>query len=309
MLELLHSERVDLLLAHDLLKNGTGALSAEAEAGLLTTLEDMLTTARTRFGISGSVAAATAVFRKASNGMAILDKLQQQLGLRVHLLEQAVEGAVGFRTAATAWAADAGADPAAAAAQVVAWDSGGGSFQLTIQEGPPITFTVWEGPLGSASMTAMMVEKVQGRSFAETQSANPATAEQAAALQALTRRTLEELHQPMPPALAAMLASSEYTVVGIGQRTCVFALGSQVTGKSVYTLADVRAAIGQTLERSDEELGRLYLQPEMVVPKLCLLIVVMDMFRIPAVSYKCTNGSCIGLLVTPSLWNLDGDDK
>jgi hypothetical protein len=62
------------------------------------------------------------------------------------------------------------------------------------------------------------------------------------------------------------------------------------------------AATRAVLGRSDAELEALgfpkHLQPDMVVPKLCLIETVMQLFEIEQYEYHPSAGSCLGVLAS-----------
>lgn len=63
----------------------------------------------------------------------------------------------------------------------------------------------------------------------------------------------------------------------------------------------MRGAIEQSTLKSDEELST-YRQHQMVVPKLCLTMAVMEHLEITQLTYQPACGSCAGLLVHDSFW-------
>lgn len=75
------------------------------------------------------VAVATASFRKAANVQQFIDKIYRETGIKVHIIDQQLEGILAF----VATSAQANTDPS----NLVVWDIGGGSFQFSAldQEG------------------------------------------------------------------------------------------------------------------------------------------------------------------------------
>ena len=63
----------------------------------------------------------------------------------------------------------------------------------------------------------------------------------------------------------------------------------------------VQAAIDQSVNKSDAELSQ-HLQYQMVVPKLCLTMAVMEQLDITTFTYQPACGSCAGLLVHDHFW-------
>ena len=76
-----------------------------------------------KYGAEKVVAVATASFRKAYNAEAFIDRIQQETGVTVHIVDQDLEGALGFE--ATAAQVDASPN------ELIVWDIGGGSYQFT----------------------------------------------------------------------------------------------------------------------------------------------------------------------------------
>merc|ERR1719189_1173206 len=68
-------------------------------------------------------AIATEVFRKAANGEQYLAQIKEEFGLAVDMVSQDLEAELGFRTAA--------ALHDGRAQDLICWDSGGASFQIT----------------------------------------------------------------------------------------------------------------------------------------------------------------------------------
>ena len=63
----------------------------------------------------------------------------------------------------------------------------------------------------------------------------------------------------------------------------------------------MRGAIGQSIDKRDEDLS-VHLQHQMVVPKLCLTMAVMEQLDITTLTYQPACGSCAGLLVHDHFW-------
>lgn len=297
VVEVLFSDQVEMLLAHDYLKNGTGYLSEEI-------LEKAFAAMRTYSELATSLGAtkitgiATAVFRKAKNGGDYLARLKRELGVELRIVSQVEEGEIGFTTAVGS--AGSSVDPG----RLIAYDSGAASFQITARGGADGSILVYEGPWGSSSVLAEMVEKVQHKSFKECQSANPASPDDARALVDLLCASFPPAPRWLTDALKAGEGSSApaaSAVVGIGERTCIFAMAHTALGKFTFTQDDIWSAIESTCHKSNEELAG-FPESEMVVPKLCLLYAVMRFFAMTEILYAPTNGSCRGIILTPSFW-------
>lgn len=285
---------------------GTGLSDEIQQEGLevlaaLKTIAEELGTAEMR-GI------ATEVFRKATNGSGFLQQIEQQLGIRASIIEQQQEARLGWLAAVAGSSVPQGS--------VVAWDSGGGSFQITGQVAADGGVQSYMGAWGSTVATDALVTSVRGKSFTlGGGGVNPVSMEEARALIDRIQASLE----PAPAWLTTLLAEKQTRMVGIGGDTCIFRLASEVVGLLRSPLASssqlelprepdpeappqltpeiVWAGIESTVGTSDAELSTKFLQHWMVVPKLCLCFAVMDQLSLSSVSYQPACGSCAGVLV------------
>ena len=245
--------------------------------------------------LSVPTAIATEVFRKAPNGAAFLARVRDEIGLTVSLVSQDDEAMLGFRTAV----ALSGRFPA----ETIAYDSGGGSFQISTTaggaDGEPLR--MYMGALGASVATAQMVEIVQGSTLATCPSPNPVSADEAARLVAHLKGQLAP-----PPAWLRGTAIA----TSIGGPNSIFRLVEQVTEQLEpstvatppprrFDVAAVRRALEARCGLSDAELEALgHSEVTMVVPKLCLLQSVLEVCEIGAFLYVEAIGSCAGLLIS-----------
>lgn len=243
-------------------------------------------------GAPGLSGVGTAVFRLAEDGPKFLDNLREEDEIDVRLISQAEEGTLGWNTACAVTGMTAGEK---AAEDLVCWDSGGGSFQLSWCGGSEL----FEGPMGTSTVTAALV-RMQGRDFAPDVSPNPVSAENVAGL----RKFIEDVLDPLDKT-ACPIAKPESRVVTIGGDTCAFniariAVGSHSPPHMVHK-AELDAAIESHLGLDDNALlERGYtreLQPSMVVSKLVLVSTVMDVFKFDKFEYCPSTGSCLGVLL------------
>jgi hypothetical protein len=134
------------------------------------------------------VGIATAVFRETSNGPDVLDDLSRAFHCSLAVASQQLEGIIGYRTGCLALMERAKLQLPQACAELraivgsdsVVWDSGGASFQLTLEKriggGAQRQLAAYEGQWGSSKSTRAVVEDIQGRRF-PADSANPMTME------------------------------------------------------------------------------------------------------------------------------------
>jgi hypothetical protein len=130
------------------------------------------------------VGIATAIFRETSNGLDVLNGVSRRFRCSLAIASQQLEGMVGYRTGCLALKAFGGplseASNGGSAGNFVVWDSGGASFQLTLEKriggGAQRQLAAYEGQWGSSKSTRAVVEDIQGRRF-PADSANPMTME------------------------------------------------------------------------------------------------------------------------------------
>jgi len=286
---------VEVLFGGDWKASGSAnCLSEEIQTKGLRVFGELTAIAKELGAEGPSVAIATEVFRKAQNGQEFVHRVTEQSGIRVHLIQQAEEARLGLLSAIGL----SGAAPG----NVLAWDSGGGSFQVTAAPENIQDLQNFLGPWGSSVATAALVE-LQGGLFTTDSSPNPVAAGDADDLVEHIKASLGA-----PPAwLQGMMQKDGCTVVGIGGDTCIFRVCSQLIGKTEgITSQDVRAALGKVVEKGDEEISAdVPLQPRMAVPKMCLMVAVMEHLMLPEVTYQTATGSCAGLLVHDSVLKTD----
>lgn len=250
---------------------------------------------------------ATEVFRKAGNGEAYLQRVKAEVGLTASIVTQEQEGRLGFLAAAGL--------SGIPRHTLVSWDCGGASFQIcreAVTEGgapsssssPPLLLFL--APLGVSVVTAACVEQVQKKDFATVPTPNPVAPAEAEELMAHVRSLL--------PAVPDWLQGCE-GVVAIGGPNSMFRLATEIVGAlegSVpalsFTPAQVRKALGAVIGRSEADLTAAYCNRELadpasfVVPKMALLLAVMDACQLPRVTFQPAVGSCAGILVSNELY-------
>eukprot|EP01052_Picozoa_sp_SAG31_P038580 SAG31_NODE_5182_length_2694_cov_25.840848_1_plen_332_part_00 len=304
-----------MLYAADWKRSGTaGVLSTDIQQKGVDVLTELKHEA-TLLGAEQYSGIATEVFRKASNGADYLAQVRAKLGIPVVVVAQEAEARLGWLTAV--------AGGRAPAHTVIAWDSGGGSFQITAR---PKTETgsdellLYMGSWGSTVAAEQLTTAIRGQDFSTFATANPVRLTEARALVDHCKSTL-----PTAPGwLASLLGCSgedTATVVGIGGETSLFCILSEVAGllppqsdpfsnptneaKATgvdLTPAVVWEAIEATTGKSDGELQQ-FLQANILVPKLCLALAVMEQLGIRHVGYQPACGSCGGLLVHDSYYS------
>lgn len=287
------AEYVELLLAHDLKQSTDNKLSDAVLYQAIAVLRSLLAICRReRVARNKIYAVSTQVFRIAANGPEFLQRVQSELGLAINLITQDQEAFLGFLTGFTL-------SRVASASDIVVYDSGGASFQLTAWPPGAHAVETYTGALGSTPVTVALIESIQKKSFRATQSPNPVHRDEVLALRGWILDTL--INKPPSAAIMAAVARAGGLLVGIGEATCIFSIAAIAIGRNEYTSEEVWNAVFATLDRTDEELAR-FPQPTMVVPKLVLLYTVMTHVAARRVRYEKSTGLCNGVLVHPPFY-------
>jgi len=282
------SQEVPVSFAIDWKKSTDGNLSEDIMAQGMAVLQQFMEIC-TSLSVPATArcAVATEVFRKAGNGEKYLASVKEEFGLVVEMVSQEMEAEIGFRTAA--------ALETEKVDDLICWDSGGASFQITSQNPGGGSLRSYVGAFGSGVTSAVLVEKIQGAAFAEKPTANPVSAAEADAL-------ISYLKEQLPPPAEWL---SGKPVTAIGGPNSMFCVASEALGETVYALADLQRALQTVVGKTDAELAtRPFCQGELrepaglIVSKLCLLIAVMAHCSIAKVSFRLCTGSCPGLLIS-----------
>lgn len=267
-------------LRKDLGASKDGSLSQDIEKELIKTLKEMQWEVNT-YCPSEWVGVATSVFRTAKNGKEFLGRVEEATGVKIHIIPQTEEGAIGFASAVAA----SGENPE----NILAWDSGSGSFQISSLIDGKVEIYGAEFAMVPAMESLYAIRQ---QIFSKDTSPNPVSKDEALELIEIIRKKL--------PELPSWLVKNQKKVITIGGIS-IFSFGMQATGSSSIIKNEVLEAILQNCGKSDEQLSHFPNYKE-AVAALVLLYTVMDHCGFDQVSYCRTNGSCEGLLISPKYW-------
>ena len=287
-IRVLFSDETAILLGHDFKQSKEGRLSDE----ILSKLEEVLTHYRTiaiELDAEDLAGVATAVFRESKNGAEFIKKIRDEKGINLQLISQEEEGRIGFLTAMAASGKQAN--------EIIAWDSGGASFQITTAVDEKLF--MYEGPWGASKAVAALIE-IQGKDFSKVQNPNPTKLEDVIALNDRIKKSLHEASFE----LETQLNNLDVNVIAIGGPYSPFKITALATGTNVYTKKQVANAIKNLVGSSNEELAKQFPEPEMVIPRLTLVYAVMDHFGMDEVHYIATVGSTLGVFISPQFWRV-----
>ncbi|MGD9424492.1 Ppx/GppA phosphatase family protein [Pantoea sp. NSTU24] len=209
-------------------------------------LRQLLTHAQ-RFHPERISGVATAVFRNAGNGEAVIAQLQRQSGTAIRLISQQQEAKLGFLSAKAALG-----DPDARDEQLLVWDIGGGSMQMTAwrqEAGKPVA-DIYQGRLASVTLKNFILTVLKNQP--DARSPNPIGSWRPSVLRFVQFYAANDISPQIRQDIAGR------RVIGIGG-VHGFSIRNQLPGKpDRYTLAALRQLSEQQVWKGDSELSGDY---------------------------------------------------
>jgi len=229
-------------LAHSTDNQLNAAIAREGAAAL-----QQLVAHAQRFHPQRISGVATAVFRNASNGQAVIEQLQRQSGAQISIISQQQEAKLGFLSAKAALN-----DPAIRDEQLLVWDIGGGSMQMTAwrqQVGKPVA-DIYQGKLASVTLKNFILTVLKNSPDAKTP--NPIGSWRQSVLRFVQFYAANEVGPQIKQDVAGR------RVIGIGG-VHGFSIRNQLPGKpNHYTVAALSKLSQQQVWKGDSELSGDY---------------------------------------------------
>jgi exopolyphosphatase / guanosine-5'-triphosphate,3'-diphosphate pyrophosphatase len=235
IVRILHTEQFFVNFHGSLAKSSM--FSEDVKARGHEAFQKAITKAKT-FNPEGIIAVATAAFRDATNGLEFAQEIQEKNGIKVHVIDQKLEGELPFLAVL--------AKTNAKSEELLIWDIGGRSTQL-VRAGADGFCHVEGRNEGSGLFKDYIIEKIQGRSIQECNSPNPLSAQDVNQAKAYARSLAEKVDQ------AFKIQQLARTVVGVGP---VFGNGiAKSVGKTTFTREELSAVVQEMINKNDEELS------------------------------------------------------
>ena len=308
-----------------LLEHGIGGCLPHFKGGARHLMDDL---------VSGrcvvqAVATATAIFRLASNGQSVLDRLTRNVGLSCQLLPQEREAELGYLTAVSV---QSGGNQPAPSGPLVSWDSGGASFQLATPQADGSTnpLRIFNGLWGNSvtHLDLLQLQQTYPDAKAPTHigdDPNPVGVDMALRLH---KHILDDLNNDSRhPTDATRLFReifadpSAVRLHGIGGPTSAFKMTALATGKyKGITCEDVWRRVEQFALMTSQQIGDMcyedlpnppagcdpeneaFSQPKVLVPKLVLVFTVMKHLQIASFDFSETIGNTRAIVAMEDLW-------
>lgn len=241
-----------------------------------------------QLGATEFAAVGTQVFHQASNGMEYFRRLRDTLGIPASMITQEQQAMLGFL--ATLQYFDV------PPADLVVWDIGAASSQMVIelQSGEHISYL---GDLASVNFKNYIIETLQRKNPASTQSPNPLSLEE---MQQALEYAARQARKTVPEAIRERIARPDTRIMGIGPVHAVSILGQ--VGKELgedYTQQEVLEALEKRVGMTDAAVGGSYANVQ--ISNLILVLGYMKGLDIERVTPARIN-LADGLLVADELW-------
>lgn len=234
------------------------------------------------------IAVATAAFRKASNAQEFAKHIEESTGVTVRIINQDEEGILAFRgaLAVTPFKPE----------QMITWDIGGGSMQLTTLS-PEGTYLVEKGATASIPFKNGVIQEIKHQDPKNVQSPNPMTLEEMQAAVAFAGKSA----QSTPSFIKTKIQEPKQVIIGVGS-LFNYAIRPLVDG-SLVRPDTLQKAVEGMANKTDEQLpgGAL---AEVAVTNPLLVLGYMKELGIPQVEIVQVNNAD-GALTYPPYWEQD----
>lgn len=335
--EVLYEKAHQVLLQCDMAASGNKCLSPEIIKKSDDTLQ-LLKEKCIEFGVDSNNVrgVCTAVFRRAENGPDQVRKINEVFSYggdgkmdKVFIIKPEIEAEIGLQTCKAASKID----------DVISWDSGGGSYQITYSvpsnrfsqatnQGEILTHCQGLGDADAADYLC----KAAGKQFAPHKHMHPVSED-------VVDTAMSTLITDLHTAADWLQYPSGAHVVGFGGQTAMFYVGRMCSGVEDYlkdgnhnaqecSISDkpvFRDRVEELLKevcsmdwdsaskRFDEMHNSMAIYPdwkgatdlpekELILPKLMFLLAVMKKLDFNGYKYVCTTGNCLGVAQHQSFW-------
>lgn len=277
-------------LGEDYAESKDQTLSEKIENAATVALQELKKEAKLH-GATEFQGIATAIFRKAKNGEAVLSHLSQECKIPLRIVSQEKEGLIGFKTAVAL-------SPQIPEDELISWDSGNASFQIVTKNKE--RFNVYNGPLGNSLVLKTFIDEVRKHPYTQNEIVQPITTAECDTLVKIIQDKIA-----LPDWLQSKLHDQKSTVIAIGDNDSIFAIAAKNIGSNQFTIEQVRTVITQMANKPTEDLKHYvtFSNPETVLTRVLLLYSVMEKFRIQEVTFNESMGSTMGLLIDSEFWS------
>ncbi len=231
-------------------------------------------------------AIATSAFRKSNNSKEFVSQVEHLTGIKIQIILQREEGEIAFFSAL----ASGQFNPE----EVVVWDIGTGSLQMTTKKEDQ-GLTVYMGEqMGSVAFKSYIIDTIQEKDLEGNQSPNPITEEDLKMADSFARAFGRKAY----PIIKQKLQNSA-PVIGIG-RLFYHSIRPLASEGNKITRKALRTFITTSLNKTDQELNNPFAHVD--VSNCILTLAIMKALHIQEI-FPVETTSTKGLLISPQYWN------
>lgn len=193
-----------------------------------------------KYHVEKVVAVATAAFRNARNADAFIQRIEKETGIQVFVIDQDLEGKLAFEAALN--------QTEIPPSQLIVWDIGGGSIQLTTQneEGQ---YLIYRGHVASVPFKNMIIKEIQKKNSDLVATPNPMTSNE---IQLATQKA-REVAEKVDLLFKEKIREPTTRVVGVGS---VFAYGiDPLMEHRPFTAQQLERGVRSLAGKTDQDMG------------------------------------------------------
>jgi exopolyphosphatase/guanosine-5'-triphosphate,3'-diphosphate pyrophosphatase len=235
-----HTQRYFVNFYDSISKSANNHLSFEVMEEGRRAFKEAVDVARS-FTPDGIIAIATASFRHAANGAQFANEIQNETGIKVHIVDQNLEGKLAFQAILSKTDVDA--------EDLVVWDVGAGSIQF-IAMASDGSYLVDCGKEGVGAFRDYIVENIQHRNVKEFASPNPMSAEDITHATAHARN----LSKKVDRVFKEKINRPTTAIVGAGS-VFGFGIAEMLAKTPPFTIEDLTAVVESLPGKTDADLG------------------------------------------------------
>lgn len=265
-------------------KSEDGTFDAETKALGLKTFKEIRELAD-QYQVQKIAAIATSAFRKANNSKRFVSEIGKQTGIHIQIIPQREEGEIAFFSALASGEFNS--------EEVVVWDIGTGSLQMTTANSSE-GLTVYMGEqMGSVAFKNYIVSAVQENDLEDIISPNPMSEDDLKTADSYARAFARKAYPIIKQKIQA-----QGTVIGIG-RLFYHSIRPVASEGDVITRNGLRRFIEKSLNKTDEELSNPFAYVD--VSNCILTLAIMKALHIQEI-LPIETTSTRGLLVSSIYW-------
>lgn len=240
IVQILQVKQYPVIFQESLSRGSDRVLSSGIMSKGINAIKDAIGLAKS-YGAEGIVIIGTSVFRNAINGEVFANKIHQETNLKVHVLDQNLEGRLSFHSVL----AKMDLEPH----NLIVWDVGGGSTQFVgiTQDG---LYLVDGSNEGSGPFRDHVIQSIQEKNVNEHRTPNPISRDHAHMAEIHASLLSTNIEQE----LKNRFLDPATKVIGVGS---VFGRGilSLMREKNPFTIEELSSVIGALIGKTDAELG------------------------------------------------------